>query len=62
VSLICGCHVELGKARADTATVPRKGSGRREREGVHRAAETGRCRVPTRRALADRLVVVRKLL
>src|ERR1035441_262815 len=34
----------------------------RVREGVRRAAETGRRRVPSRRMLADRLVVVMKLL
>jgi len=59
VSLVCGFCMEHGKACADTA--PARILRWRVREGVRRAAETGRRRVPLRRMLADRLVVVMKL-
>ena len=60
MSLVCGFCTERGKACADTA--PALFLRWRVREGVRRAAETGRRRVPLRRMLADRLVVVVKLL
>jgi hypothetical protein len=55
VSLVCGFCAEHGKARADTAgRLVLRVAGEREHTG---AAETARCRVPTRCVLADRLVV-----
>src|SRR6201989_3011403 len=54
-SPICGIHAERGKAGSDSSTC---GWG----EGVSRAAETGRDRVPMQDPPADRPVVVRKLL
>ncbi len=60
MSLVCGCCTEHGKACADTGPV--LFFRWQVREGVRRAAETGRRRVPLQRMLADRLVVVMKLL
>jgi hypothetical protein len=54
-SPICGIHAERGKAGSDSSTCG-------WREGVSRAAETARDRVPMQDPPADRPVVVRKLL
>jgi hypothetical protein len=54
-SPICGFHAERGRARPDTA--PDCG-----REGAHQAAETVRCRVPSRGVQSDRFIVAVKFL
>jgi len=46
--------MERGKAGADTVALAPVGAG--PREGARRAAETARRWVPSRHALADRLV------
>jgi len=58
VTLACGFRRERGKASADMVPVVNSAG----REGVLRAAETVRSRVPLPRSLADRLVVVMKRL
>ena len=57
-SPVCGFCMERGKADADTARPVR--AGRVGREGVRRAAETVRRRVPRRHPPADRSVVAVK--